>query len=532
MAYYGQQQPGPQQGHGGYPPPPQMQSSAPYAGTSTYPPPQMQQQYDYEKQQQQPGGYGAGGDKPGVLAPPGFEGERFAPKRPKFRDPFFAIFFLCVLGGFIALSVITLRQYSISDIFGSVTTGRANPQGVGTTMNLHTAFILMLSAGVGLVFSILYLILVRVATRAIIEITWALNVILNIGYCVYLWTQGFTSGAIIFTIFAVFSIIFYFVARKRIPLARILLKTILRAANQYKSTYVVSLIGTIVQAFFAVWWTWTLVATYQRFDPNGNTQANSSRSSGAVTGLVVFLFFAFYYISEVLKNITLVVTAGIFGVWYYGSDARHVALSSFKRATTNSLGSICFGSLIVSLLEMLRAFFRLLSSTEASEGDMIGSILACVAGCCIGIIEGLIQWLNKYAFINIALYGSSYIEAAKATFTLLQQKGIDVIINDSLVNTVWLLGSIAIGCISALFAFIYLKTSDSSGGESASIIIGASFVFGLQIALSLGSGTIGSGVSTLFVALAEDPEVIAQRDPELFEAIRQAYPNVVLPVQH
>ncbi|CAD6889275.1 unnamed protein product [Tilletia controversa] len=546
MAYYAQQPPYAGQGYS-------MPQSAPYGQQQQqqpqqqqqqgYYPPQQQQQ-DYAKQQQQPGGGGysgyggaGGGDKPGVLAPNGYEGERFAPTKPKFRDPFFALFFLAVLGGFIALSVITLRDYSISSIAGGLVSGRQGngPGGVNGlvgTLNTHTAIILMLSVGVALVFSILYLILVRVATRAIIEITWALNVLLNIGYCVYLWTQGFTSGAVIFTIFAVLSIVFYFFARKRIPLARILLKTILKAANQYPSTYVVALLGSLFQAMFSVWWTWTLVATYQRFDPKGESQSNSSRSNSTITGLVVFLFFVFYYVSEVLKNITLVVTAGIFGVWYYGAPTKHVALSSFKRATTYSLGSICFGSLIVSLLELLRAFFRTLSATQAAEGDMISSILACVASCCIGCIEGMVRWLNKYAFINVALYGSSYIEAAKATFTLLQQKGVDVIVNDSLVNTVWLMGSFAIGILTALFSYIYLKESNSNPGESSSIIILASFVFGLQISLSLGAGTIGSGVSTLFVALAEDPEVIATRDPELFEMIRSAYSQVAQPLHH
>ncbi|KAK0540012.1 pH nine-sensitive protein 1 [Tilletia horrida] len=538
MSYYPQQAPYNGQAYqahnagGGQPY--SMPPSAPYQQQQPYGyPPQQQQQHDFEKQQQQPGGggYYGGGDKPGVLAPSGFEGERFAPKRPKFRDPVFAIIFLAVLGGFIALSVITLRDYSISDVPGSIVSGTPRG-GVAGTFNTHTAIILMLSAGVALVFSILYLILVKVATRAIIEITWALNVALNIGYCVYLWTQGFTSGAIIFTIFAVLSVIFYFFARKRIPLARILLKTVLRAANQNKSTYVVSLLGTVIQAAFSVWWTWTLVATYQRFDPNGNTQNNSSRSSSTITGLVVFLAFAFYYITEVLKNITLVTTAGIFGGWYYGTNERHAALSSFKRATTYSLGSICFGSLIVSLLELLRAFFRSLSASESDSGEPVGAILACVAACCIGVIEGLIRWLNKYAYINIALYGSSYLEAARATFTLLQQKGVDVIINDSLVNTVWMMGSFAIGILTALFSYIYLKESSSNPGESSSIIILASFAFGLQVSLALGAGCIGSGVSVLFVALAEDPEVIATRDPELFEMIRSTYPQVAGPVQH
>lgn len=160
----------------------------------------------------------------------------------------------------------------------------------------------MLSSGVALVLSIVYLFLVRTFTKIILEVTLALSVLLNIAYCVYLWVEGFTSAAIVFTIFAVFSVIAYFFMRKRIPFAKVMLQTIIRAANQYKSTYVVALLGLIAQTAFSVWFAWTLVAVYQRFEP-GTSASGSSSSSGAVTGLVVFCIVAYYWISEVIKNV-------------------------------------------------------------------------------------------------------------------------------------------------------------------------------------------------------------------------------------
>jgi len=56
------------------------------------------------------------------------------------------------------------------------------------------------------------------------------------------------------------------------------------------------------------------------------------------------------------------------------------------------------------------------------------------------------------------------------------------------------------------------------------------FIIGFQITHSLGSGALSSGASTIFVALAEDPMMLAERDPQLFEMIRQTYPKVVTPV--
>lgn len=57
--------------------------------------------------------------------------------------------------------------------------------------------------------------------------------------------------------------------------------------------------------------------------------------------------------------------------------------------------------------------------------------------------------------------------------------------------------------------------------------MGYSFVIGFFVAHTLGYGAISSGVSTIFVGLAEDPQALAQQDPELFEHIRVHYPKVV-----
>lgn len=39
-----------------------------------------------------------------------------------------------------------------------------------------------------------------------------------------------------------------------------------------------------------------------------------------------------------------------------------------------------------------------------------------------------------------------------------------------------------------------------------------------------------TGVSTIFVGLAEDPMALAERDPALFELIRRTYPKVTTSV--
>lgn len=142
--------------------------------------------------------------------------------------------------------------------------------------------------------------------------------------------------------------------------------------------------------------------------------------------------------------------------------------------------------------------------------------------------------LYRYAYIEIALYGKSYINAAKDTWNLFKDRGITALINDCLVNNIWTFGSYAVGALCSAFAFIYLKVLDPSfianNPNLKSVAMGYAFLVGFSICHTLGYGALSSGVSTIFVGLAENPEVLAERDPALFSLIQQAYPQVMTSV--
>lgn len=297
-----------------------------------------------------------------------------------------------MFGGFVGLSVYVLRDYSISNVQGGA--GGATG-GLSGTLNQHTAILLTFSCAVALVFSVLYLVLVRVATRFILELTLILSVIFNVAYCIYLWTQKFYSAAIIFTIFAVLSIISYFFLRSRIPLTRLLLKTVIDATKDHPSVYFWALLGLLVQTLFSIWTSWTLIAVYQRFSPSGAaSRTGGNTGSGAVTGLVVFVAFDFYWTSELIKAVFFTTVSGVFGVWYYsmpGEKQRGVSFKSFGRASTYSLGSLAFGSLIIAILDLLRGLLSAVQSSEGAEGDMVGAAIACVVGCLLDCIRWAVE---------------------------------------------------------------------------------------------------------------------------------------------
>lgn len=308
--------------------------------------------------------------------------------------------------------------------------------------------------------------------------------------------------------------------------------------KRYPSTLLTSLIGIICSAAFSALFVIVIVATYIKYDANQNNPGcnvnGGSCSQSKLIGILVFVFFAGFYISEVFKNVIHVVIAGVYGTWYYldNSDQgspRFPALGALKRALTYCFGSICFGSLIVSLLQLTRQIIVIARNNAFASGNNC-------AGCCLIIIDSfmsLIEWairyFNHYAYCYVALYGKSYIRSAKDTFDLMKRKGMDALVNDSIINTALNFFALFMGYLTALFTWLYLrytKPAYNSDGSYNAPLIAFAFLISMQIT-RVSLSVIDSGVSTFFVALAKDPEVFQMTNRDKFDEIFRNYPQVL-----
>ncbi|KZT10655.1 DUF580-domain-containing protein [Laetiporus sulphureus 93-53] len=463
-----------------------------------------------------------------------YEGERFHSRKIG-NDLGFLIFFILQFAGFIVISAIALNEWIKSGgLGGGIGSGDT---GNSVTLNYHTVILLLLVTATALVLCTIYLILTRTFTRLIMHFTLLLSIALNVGICVYYWTTHYWSGAIIFTIIALLSIFAYFGYRSRIPLASLLLQVVMDIAKHHWTVYGVAFAALVIQAAWSVWYTFTVIAIYAKWTPGNPTCGNgSSCSSSKVAGLVFYATFSYLWTSQVIGNVALATLAGgPFGCWYYfgprdqGLMPPHPTLSSFRRASTLSLGSIAFGSLIVTLLDLLRLLLNMIRNNANQEGHPVEVCLALCAECFVGCIEGMVQYFNRYAYIEIALYGKPYLQAARDTWHLFQDRGITALVNDSLVGMTLTWGAYAIGLLCSLFAYLYLRythPSYNTDGQYTAPVLLFAFLIGVQCMMTL-SSVIEAGVSTIFVGLAEDPQILAMRAPALFGLIASTYPQVV-----
>ncbi|KAH8728994.1 choline transporter-like protein [Phaeosphaeriaceae sp. PMI808] len=313
-----------------------------------------------------------------------------------------------------------------------------------------------------------------------------------------------------------------------------MLQTAIDVSKKYGHTYAVSLVGGLLAAALGAWYSVTLVSIYVQYTPNqNNTQCRNgvgNCGNGKVIGLLVFVTFAMYWISEWLKNTIHTTISGVYGSWYFNpnSKPKGATRGAFKRSVTYSFGSISLGSLIVAIIQFLRQICSAAQHSASADGNIVGSILFCILGCLIGILNWAVEFLNRYAFSYIALYGKSYVAAAKDTWKMIKDRGIDALVNECLIGPVLSMGSTFIAYACALLAYLYLVFTSpayNKDGGYTPVVVAFAFLIGLQIC-NIFTTPLSSGIDTIFVAMAWDPEVLMREHPDLYHRMIAVYPHV------
>lgn len=110
----------------------------------------------------------------------------------------------------------------------------------------------------------------------------------------------------------------------------------------------------------------------------------------------------------------------------------------------------------------------------------------------------------------------------------MKDRGIDALVNDCLISPVLTMGSTFVAYLCALLAFLYLQFTRpeyNSGGTFTPVIMAFSFLIGLQVC-QIFLTPIGSGVDTIFVAAAWDPDVLTRDHPDFYARMVAVYPRV------
>ncbi|CAB9508728.1 Protein PNS1 [Seminavis robusta] len=316
----------------------------------------------------------------------------------------------------------------------------------------------------------------------------------------------------------------------RIPFAKANLKV---ATTSIRSNLGVVGVGFGLVAVFVVWvclWMLSFAGIYMHTRKCDSTTGECDDGAmGQITGIVYLL--SFYWTVQVIKNILVVTVAGTVGTWWFAPDEANAFCSvaitdSLSRASTYSFGSICLGSLLMAIIQVLN---HMIHNARRNQRD---SMLLAVLECLANLLERIAEYFNKYACIYVGLYGYDYVTAGKRVLELFRERGWDTIINDQLVYRVLTLMSFVVGGLTGIAGMIIASMAPSwmeaFGDDRYSAAFLLPFLIGTGVAHVV-LGIIASATDTVLVCFAESPNEFQSNYPQLSQemltAWRQIYPE-------
>ncbi|CAF1139843.1 unnamed protein product [Rotaria sp. Silwood1] len=275
------------------------------------------------------------------------------------------------------------------------------------------------------------------------------------------------------------------------------------------------------------------IAPYIKHNAFGKSEQMSSNRDikpllcglgGAATvgGLVSFLsFIALQLCAVTFGNIIHFITACSIGHWWFPIEVsqQYTIGTSIKRAFTTNFGTICFGSFFEAIIKALS------SSTKEHRRK---SILSCIFGCILQMIDDCIGYLNEWAFIYAALTGQGFVQASRSFLTLFQARGWTAIINDSLVGTTLFMINFVIGVISAVaggFIAYFMMVESTEQIRFTIIIVLISFFIGLCMSTII-TTILKSCVRTIFVCFALNPAALGATHPDHLQSLTKVWHEV------
>jgi len=157
--------------------------------------------------------------------------------------------------------------------------------------------------------------------------------------------------------------------------------------------------------------------------------------------------------------------AGAVAYWYFRPNGETGMVPNgstvprgFKNAITYHLGSVALGSFIIAVIQTVKYYLLYLSKQAEKQHNKLLSLIFKCLGYIVWCVEKCVKFLNKNAYIQIALLGKKFCYAAKDAFWLIFRNALRIATAALVSPIVYLFGYVTI-CLSTTFVGYILVTT-------------------------------------------------------------------------
>ncbi|XP_068434871.1 choline transporter-like protein 2 isoform X2 [Clinocottus analis] len=310
--------------------------------------------------------------------------------------------------------------------------------------------------------------------------------------------QTWLAFMIILAIMEVIIILLLIFLRKRLLIAIALIKEASRAIGHVMSSLFYPLFTFLLLAIVIAFWAVTAVflstsnePIYKIFnetecdhsrktcDPaNYSTSAEKARCPASeclfafyggetayhkyLISLQFYNVFLFFWCANFVTAMGQMTLAGAFASYYWAAVKpddmpAFPIFSSLGRSLRYHTGTLAFGSLILSIIQIIRVFLEYLDHKLKGAQNKFTKFLLCCMKCCFWCLEKCIKFLNRNAYIMVAMYGKNFCTSAKDAFLLLMRNMIRVAVLDKMTDFLLFLGKLLIVGLVGIFAFFFFS---------------------------------------------------------------------------
>ena len=227
--------------------------------------------------------------------------------------------------------------------------------------------------------------------------------------------------------------------------------------------------------------------------------------------MLYYHIFMFLWTLYFLLGINHVTMAGAFATWYWTMDKTaklsFPVLKSFARTIFFHTGSIAVGSFLIALVELLRVILYQLQRRVNKGGPQALKYLFACLQCCTNFLSVITKYINRNAYIFIAIKGLPFFQSARDSTTLLLKHAAQTISVNFVSDFVFFFSKLIVTGVMALFAYMYLVYQGHNLGV-VNVPIFTAFLVGVEafIIASAFFSVYQMAVDTIFLSFLLDLE--------------------------
>jgi len=175
--------------------------------------------------------------------------------------------------------------------------------------------------------------------------------------------------------------------------------------------------------------------------------------------LILLYIFIIYWVLELANATSQFVLAYIVQSWYftpYEGGSKHdipncTLITGYLVAWMYHMGSLAYGSFIIAVTRLVRLVLSQIVKQAKGDGNQALACVAAALGCCVYCFQKCMEFINKNAYMDIAVNSNNFCTAAYNAFWFIVKSMPEIA---TLNGACWIFMIAGVGGITSLSCYI------------------------------------------------------------------------------